>query len=169
MTTAREQALDRGKLTKALEVAAKYATDSGEHETASSFRAVLNLINRGEYDVPSPPSGKEGDFIDFVCDGPPGPEGGRFVEVENEKGESINVGEWIQKDGYWVLRVFITPEKPPQVEYEALLKEALLLLKQASDDKYGFEATCCGVIKYCKWHEAYFKFEKEIKNGPLSH
>ena len=60
MTTAREQALDREKLTKALEVAAKYATDSGGHETASSFRAVLNLINRGEYDVHSPPSGKEG-------------------------------------------------------------------------------------------------------------
>lgn len=45
-------------------------------------------------------------FIDIVFDGPPGPQSGRFVEVENEKGESISVGEWIERaDGYWVLRI----------------------------------------------------------------
>lgn len=48
--------------------------------------------------------------IDIVFDGPPGPEAGRFVEVENDKGESIRFGEWLQRpDGYWVLR-FISAE-----------------------------------------------------------
>jgi hypothetical protein len=43
--------------------------------------------------------------VDFVFDGPPGPEAGRFVEVEVE-GKSIRLGEWSQRvDGYWVLRV----------------------------------------------------------------
>lgn len=47
--------------------------------------------------------------IDIVFDGPPGPEAGRFIEVENDKGESISFGEWVHRaDGYWVLRVKAT-------------------------------------------------------------
>ena len=46
-------------------------------------------------------------FVDIVFDGPPGPEAGRFVEVENDKGQGINFGDWRQRDdGYWVLRVY---------------------------------------------------------------
>jgi hypothetical protein len=49
--------------------------------------------------------------IDIVFDGPPGPEAGRFVEVENDTGASISIGEWVQRpDGYWVLR--INPRRP---------------------------------------------------------
>ena len=45
-------------------------------------------------------------FIDIVFDGPPGPEAGRFVEVENPDGASISVGEWIDRgDGFWALRI----------------------------------------------------------------
>lgn len=47
-------------------------------------------------------------YIDIVFDGPPGATSGRFVEVENERGESINVGSWVQRGedkGYWVLRI----------------------------------------------------------------
>lgn len=45
-------------------------------------------------------------IIDIVFDGPPGPEAGRFVEVENLDGESINVGNWVHRtDGYWALRL----------------------------------------------------------------
>lgn len=48
-------------------------------------------------------------FIDIVFDGPPGPECGCFVEVEDEGGRSVNFGEWVHRpDGYWALR--ITPE-----------------------------------------------------------
>lgn len=44
-------------------------------------------------------------WIDIVFDGPPGPEAGRFVEVENARGQSINFGRWLKReDGYWVLR-----------------------------------------------------------------
>lgn len=44
-------------------------------------------------------------YVDIVFDGPPGPEGGRFVEVENDSGQSIRFGEWFQRpDGYWVIR-----------------------------------------------------------------
>ena len=42
--------------------------------------------------------------IRIVFDGPPGPEAGRFVEVEDEKGCSIDAGEWRKRDdGYWEL------------------------------------------------------------------
>lgn len=47
-------------------------------------------------------------YIDIVFDGPPSAESGRFVEVENEHGRSINAGEWIDPDGagpYWRLRL----------------------------------------------------------------
>jgi hypothetical protein len=44
--------------------------------------------------------------IDVVFDGPPGPESGRFVEVEDEAGRSIELGEWVERpDGYWALRL----------------------------------------------------------------
>jgi len=41
-----------------------------------------------------------------VFDGPPGPEAGRFVEVEDANGNSIRFGEWIERDdGTWALRI----------------------------------------------------------------
>ena len=54
---------------------------------------------------PEPASEPQGDAVDIVFDGPPGPEAGRFVEVENAQGQSIRFGEWVQRpDGYWALR-----------------------------------------------------------------
>jgi len=45
-------------------------------------------------------------YIDVVFDGPPGPESGRFVELEDDHGRSIDLGEWIQRpDGFWALRL----------------------------------------------------------------
>jgi len=45
-------------------------------------------------------------FIDIVFDGPPSHKSGRFIEVENEQGASVGVGEWIdRKDGFWALRI----------------------------------------------------------------
>lgn len=50
--------------------------------------------------------GPKSPYLDFVCDGPPGPEAGRFVEVEDATGKSINAGQWIKRsDGYWALRI----------------------------------------------------------------
>lgn len=44
-------------------------------------------------------------MIRIIFDGPPGPTAGRFVEVENEKGESISVGEWKQDGQLWALEI----------------------------------------------------------------
>lgn len=45
-------------------------------------------------------------YIDILFDAPPGPTSGRFIEVEDESGKSIQVGEWIERaDGYWALRI----------------------------------------------------------------
>lgn len=58
-----------------------------------------------EEDVPAEqPSNRA--TIDIVFDGPPGPEAGRFVEVEDACGRSFRTGEWVERpDGYWVLRL----------------------------------------------------------------
>jgi hypothetical protein len=51
-------------------------------------------------------NGRPKRFIDVVFDGPPGPDSGRFVEVENEYGHRVNLGKWIDRgDGYWALRI----------------------------------------------------------------
>ncbi len=51
------------------------------------------------------PRGRDLVEVDIVFDGPPGPEAGRFVEVERD-GKSISAGEWVKReDGYWVLRM----------------------------------------------------------------
>lgn len=44
--------------------------------------------------------------IRIVFDGPPSAEGPRFVEVEDERGHSLSVGSWHQRDdGNWELRI----------------------------------------------------------------
>lgn len=44
--------------------------------------------------------------IDIVFDGPPSHESGRFVEVEDDRGHSISLGEWHDRgDGLWALRI----------------------------------------------------------------
>ncbi len=41
--------------------------------------------------------------IQIRFDGPPDHESGRFVEVEDEDGRSINAGEWKQDGEFWLL------------------------------------------------------------------
>lgn len=41
--------------------------------------------------------------IQIRFDGPPGPEAGRFVEVEDIDGHGIRIGEWVQDGDYWLL------------------------------------------------------------------
>lgn len=44
--------------------------------------------------------------IDVVFDGPPNPDGPRFIEVETDAGISTSLGEWVKRpDGYWALRI----------------------------------------------------------------
>lgn len=52
------------------------------------------------------PEPKPNKFIDIVFDGPPSHVSGRFVEVEDESGQSISIGTWIKRDnGLWALRI----------------------------------------------------------------
>ncbi len=45
-------------------------------------------------------------MIHIIFDGPPGPTAGRFVEVENDEGASVRVGEWRELDnGFWSLSI----------------------------------------------------------------
>lgn len=48
--------------------------------------------------------------INIVFDGPPSHDGGRFVEVEDDEGNSVRVGEWAEDprpghEGLWRLRI----------------------------------------------------------------
>ena len=44
--------------------------------------------------------------IHILFDGPPGADAGRFVEVEDDAGHSINAGEWVDRgDGQWALAI----------------------------------------------------------------
>jgi hypothetical protein len=56
-------------------------------------------------------------FIDIVLDGPPGPNPGRFVEVEDPRGRSIHIGQWIDRGDSWALRIPM-PQSPPAAEPE---------------------------------------------------
>ncbi len=48
--------------------------------------------------------------VHIVFDGPSAPESGRFIEVENSKGEGLSVGEWRERaDGFWELVITELP------------------------------------------------------------
>ena len=67
--------------------------------------------------------------INIVFDGPPGPEGPRFIEVETDDGYSIPVGEWQERpDGDWALRIAALPRVPqdPDVDPETDLLQRIL-------------------------------------------
>lgn len=60
--------------------------------------------------------------ISIIFDGPPAPRGGRFVEVNDENGRSLNApGEWRQKEnGLWELvldveAIAAMAPRPPRV------------------------------------------------------
>jgi len=51
----------------------------------------------------------------FIFEGPPGPEGPRFVEVEDQDGNSVCAGRWVNDpEGYSVLEVWAKPFLPVQ-------------------------------------------------------
>lgn len=56
----------------------------------------------------------------IVFDGPPEPQAGRFVEVEDVNGKSISAGTWHERpDGLWELRLDALPAGGSQSEREA--------------------------------------------------
>jgi hypothetical protein len=77
------------------------------------------------------------DHVDIVFDGPPGPDGPRFVEVENAMGQSIKFGEWV--DGFTVLR-FRNPDKMARLLTTLRKVETYLEERQDADDGIPNEA-----------------------------
>lgn len=62
-------------------------------------------------------------YIDVVFDGPPSHESGRFVEVENPDGASVNAGEWINREnGLWALRIGLSA--PPDASAREAMRDA---------------------------------------------
>lgn len=48
--------------------------------------------------------------IQIRFDGPPGPVSGRFIEVEDEQGRGVKVGEWKQDGTDWLLVIDLYEE-----------------------------------------------------------
>lgn len=50
----------------------------------------------------------KGGNVNIIFDGPPSHESGRFVEIENDQGESVRFGEWKphpKVTGWWMLQI----------------------------------------------------------------
>lgn len=70
-------------------------------------------------------------FINFIFDGPPGPDGGRFVEVEDDEGKSIRVGQWEADprpghEGLWRLRLPALPKRVVLLEADDVAEACYL-------------------------------------------
>ena len=64
----------------------------------------------------------------IVLDGPPGAESGRFVEVEDGSGRSVDAGEWHERDdGLWELCLRTTSVWPLVVASSVALVAYLTL------------------------------------------
>jgi hypothetical protein len=80
----------------------QYSYDRGVFEGAAILDGLvgMGLAIRGR------PTATDSRFVDIVHAYPPGPDSS-FVEVENEDGRGMKLGEWIERqDGVWVLRIW---------------------------------------------------------------
>ena len=94
-------------------------------EMACSLDAAIEALEQGE--------------LHIVFDGPPGPEAGRFVEVETPDGKSVCAGRWEQRDKYWHL---VLPSRGQLQSRVAALEGALWDFIQASE--HAYEAVAAG-------------------------
>ena len=80
------------------------------------------------------------DRLHIIFDGPPSHESGRFVEVENDAGASINAGEWHElPSGMWDLT--IDPGQFAGRDIEALKSEIAVLRARAEElERIGNDA-----------------------------
>ena len=91
---------------------------------------------------PASPEVPVGAFIDIVFDGPPSHESGRFIEVENPRGESIRPGEWVQDGDLWRLRI---PNAYPAIL--AALEELAGVDRREYASDLGYRMTVEGLIE----------------------
>lgn len=75
-------------------------------ENRKSVENTMQTLNGINKDFEQGMAKSQTSAINIIFDGPPSPESGRFVEVENDEGKSISIGEWIEReDGFWALRI----------------------------------------------------------------
>lgn len=105
--------------------AAKAAQREAEDRLAIIARATRSTLTQA-------PSGATR-YLDVVLDGPPGPEGGRFVELEDERGMGTSAGSsWIapareSKSAMWRLRIPM-PEAAMRVVKDRAFSERMASL-----------------------------------------
>lgn len=103
--------------------------ERGRFDAVMEYQKNIRALKRT---TPAPRS----DFIDIVLDGPPGHESGRFVEVENAKGASVSVGEWLDRgNGLWALRIPLPA--PRSGEWVSVPRKALDWLHGEAPDHEG--------------------------------
>lgn len=74
--------------------------------------------------------------INIIFDGPPAHKSGRFIEIETDKGESLKIGEWIDKgDGLWALRITELPTNKYKVW------NCKIAIPFDSDYHFGFDSS----------------------------
>lgn len=102
-TLARELRLEHERRLRSLGRGSLTAWEDLPHERKVKW---LDLARIAESTIAARPRAA----INVVFDGPPGPEAGRFVEVETDDGRSINAGNWSERpDGLWSLRITELP------------------------------------------------------------
>ena len=78
-----------------------------------ALRSFKTKFRKDSEPIPTAPAFSRG-AINIIFDGPPGPESGRFVEVETDEGQGMGIGSWVdQNNGHWSLR--IGPDDEPKV------------------------------------------------------
>ncbi|HWV46221.1 MAG TPA: hypothetical protein VN039_09420 [Nitrospira sp.] len=83
-------------------------------------------------------------YIAIVFDGPPSHEAGRFIEVNDSHGKSIDIGTWVSRgDGSWELRIAVDKLKDDNDMTIDTSREAVqALIAEALD--YAGEDQCGG-------------------------
>jgi hypothetical protein len=135
------------------DVYAGYCGATGNH-----VRAILDALPSRAVELDGP---LWTEYLDIVIDGPPGPEAGRFVEVENDQGKSVSVGNWTKRDGvYWALRLRVAdqsaraPEPPerkpaPPLKHQLCVTADRLWAKHgpATDEPHPGRAITVGILR----------------------
>ena len=117
---------------------------------------------------------KKQEPVYIVFDGLPGPDYGRFVEVETADGRSVQVGEWHEEaNGYWRLGPFLpavqfvmseiklTPkEETSKEKYKRIVDQALRSMAQVEASMSEYHAAL---------REASKRFRDEVAKSDYRH
>lgn len=95
-------------------------------------------------------------YIDIVFDGPPDRDGPRFIEVEDETGKSIEIGEWIERgNGLWALRIPRPGRGLGAVMFDGKLPNEARGLQLARIDRKG-DLILCEAIEFVAGHRGVY-------------